>query len=251
MKTQIMGVLNVTPDSFSDGGLWTDPVQAIAHAQRMWDEGAAIIDVGAESTRPGAARVDAEQEIIRLEPIVPALVAGGLRVSVDTVNACTARWALRQGVWMINDISGGRLDPEMTRVVADTDVHFVVQHWRGMPSDPKLDCQYDSVQQVLSETLEQVDDTLKAGVSADRVVIDPGFGFAKDVETNWTLARDMGRWVKTGYPVLVGASRKRFIRARFGDSLDRGTVEFTKMMADVGVWAVRVHDVPANIEVLG
>lgn len=249
--TLVMGILNLTPDSFSDGGLWLEPSLAIAHATQMWNEGAAVIDVGAESTRPGATRITAAEELSRLAPVLPALVDAGITVSVDTVNAATALWALQSGATIINDISGGRLDPEMAGVVADSSARFVVQHWRGMPSDPNLDQNYACAAQVLEETMVQVSDVLDVGVRSNQIIIDPGLGFAKDADTSWEVLEDIESWVRTGYPVLVGASRKRFIRARYGKDIEAGTRQVTKLVAEKGVWAVRVHDVPGSIETLG
>ena len=244
---KIMGVLNVTPDSFYAPSRGIEVSDAIGLAQKMWDEGADIIDVGAESTRPGAVRVDPGEELRRLRRIVPELVDRKMLVSVDTVNAATAKWAMENGVRIVNDVSGGMYDPRMTHVVADSDVLFVVQHWRGFPST-NPNSRYDSVSQILEETLRQVDGAIVSGVAPEQVIIDPGLGFGMTNSDCWNLLDSLGTWVGTGYPVLVGASRKRFVRERFLDALE-GTLAVTRCASAAGVWAVRVHDVAENLEV--
>ena len=215
----------------------------------MVDQGADLIDVGGESTRPGSTRLDADTEWARIAPAVNELVAAHVPVSVDTVHAATAQRAIDAGVAVINDVSGGRADPRMLATVAGTDTDFVVQHWRGFPGAEGLDEAYPAgPAQILAETLTQVDAALSAGIAPERIIIDPGFGFAKDTETSWRLAADLERWVATGYRVLVGASRKRFIRSQWGSDVDRGTAEFTRMAHRVGVWAARVHDVAGSIQ---
>lgn len=244
---KIMGILNITPDSFSDGGRWVDPGLAIAHALRMRDEGADIIDVGAESTRPGSVRVGGEEEWARLSPVLPPLLDRGLNVSVDTIHATTARRALELGVDIINDISGGSYDPEMNRVVADSSALYVIQHWRGFPGDPDLDCNYaDPVVDTLEETLTQVERALVAGVSPEQVIIDPGLGFALYGADCWKIIENLPTWVQAGHPVLVGASRKRFVRERYGEQVLEGTLRVTEACLAAGVWGVRVHDVADN-----
>lgn len=245
----VMGILNVTPDSFSDGGRYTEVTAAVQHAQRMWDEGAAIIDVGAESTRPGARRVSPEEEWMRLKAVVPELVKRGMTVSVDTVNAETAARSVEAGAHYINDVSGGCYDPRMLETVARLQTPYIVQHWRGFPSDPHLDCHYDSVEQILHETLTQVEQAQSAGVDPSQIIIDPGLGFAMEAEDCWRVVNALGSWVATGYPVMVGASRKRFIRERYGDNVLAGTLEVTRQAQLAGAWAVRVHDVKENVEV--
>lgn len=244
---KIMGILNVTPDSFHPDSRVAGVESAVRKAEAMWAEGAEIIDIGAESTRPGAVRISPGEERARLSDIVRTLADRGMTVSVDTVNSSTAAWAIAAGAAIINDISGGMNDPQMASVVADSDAQMVVQHWRGFPSDPSLNLAYQGIGQVLTETLEQVERVQSAGVPPERVVIDPGLGFALDSEDSWRVLDVLGCWVKTGYPVLVGASRKRFVRERY-EALE-GTLLVTKMAAAAGAWAVRVHDVAANVEV--
>lgn len=248
---KIIGILNVTPDSFSDGGLWLDPGAATAHGLAMWCEGADFIDVGAESTRPGSTRITAEEEWARLAPIVPALVEAGVKVSVDTVHSVTARRSLEAGVHMINDVSGGSHDPRILGVVADSNALFVVQHWRGFPGEPGLNTDYQNVvQDVRAETAQQVDRALTAGVSAEQIIVDPGLGFALNADDSWTLADNLSILVAGDYPVLVGASRKRFLRDRYGDRIEEATRLITRRCQQAGVWAVRVHDVAGNRQVL-
>ncbi len=262
---KIMGILNVTPDSFSDGGRWVDPGRALEHARQMIAEGADIIDVGAESTRPGSVRIDAEEEWNRLRPVLqrlPGLVQSGLvqpeqsvgretaLISVDTVHAQTARRAIQQGANIINDISGGSFDPDLNRVVADSDSQLVIQHWRGFPGAPTTSEDYPGgVEQVLEETLQQVAAAQKAGVHDSQIIIDPGLGFALSSEYSWEIVGSLGTWTDTNYPVLVGASRKRFIRERFGSNIELGTQEVTRRAQAARVWAVRVHDVANNRQV--
>lgn len=249
-RTAAMGILNVTPDSFSDGGLWDRPEAAIDHALAMYDQGAMIVDVGGESTRPGAARVTVEEEWGRVAPAINALTRRGLLVSVDTVNAEVARRAVDSGVVMINDVSGGCHDPNMADVSSAGNVAMVVQHWRGFPADPTLDQRYgDTVEEVADETLSQVQRVTAAGVSSSSLVIDPGLGFAKGTEDSWKLMNGLDTFVSLGFPVLVGASRKRFVAARYED-WDHGTLETTKKAVQAGVWAVRVHDVEANVALI-
>ncbi len=247
-KTAVMGILNVTPDSFSDGGLWFRASDAIDRGRRMWQQGAQIIDVGGESTRPGAQRVGSEQEWMRVAPVVKALVSEGIPVSIDTVHAETASRALDAGAVLVNDVSGGRYDPEIVGVCAASDCAMVVQHWRGFPSDPALNTSYgDVVQDVISETLHQVRDVVEKGLPPERVVIDPGLGFGLRNQDSWTIVNSLADFVALGFPVLVGASRKRFVAERYGLEVEAGTARVTELAATGGVWAVRVHDVVANV----
>lgn len=249
--TGVMGVLNVTPDSFSDGGRWMGHQSALDRGLQMWDEGAFLVDVGGESTRPGATRVTVEEEWRRIGPVVAALARRGVDVSVDTVNAETARRAVLEGAVLINDVSGGRYDTLLPTVAVHEDVALVIQHWRGFPSAPRLDTAYeDVVTDVPRELLQQVRKVEELGVCADTVVVDPGLGFAKGSSDSWELVANLDKIGALGYPVLIGASRKRFIRDRFGDDLDGGTAEVTRLAASAQVWAVRVHDVARNVRVI-
>ncbi len=249
--TSVVGILNVTPDSFSDGGRWFDPHSAIAHGLNMMDEGALMVDVGGESTRPGAQRVPVEEEWRRVGRVISALVAKGATVSIDTVNAETARRAVLEGACVVNDVSGGCNDPGTVKVAAQADTAFVVQHWRGFPSDPNLNQQYDDVVgQVRKELQAQVAQALDLGLSAQSIIVDPGLGFAKEAEDSWMLATGLDHFVETGFPVLVGASRKRFVAARYREDLDSGTLEVTRLAVQAGAWAVRVHNVKQNVRLI-
>ena len=245
---QLWGVLNVTPDSFSDGGKYVDVSAAIARAKQMAADGAAVIDVGAESTRPGAERITAEEEIARLTPVVSELVGAGVTVSVDTMRAQTAEAMLRLGVPIINDVSGGKADPDMMAVVASSQADYVVMHWRGHSDTMDSLATYDDVVgDVIDEISQQLELAHQAGITRDRLWVDPGLGFAKDVEHNWELCRAMDQFVALGYPVLVGASRKRFLGALLPEGhhpkeRDGVSVALTVALAVSGVAAFRVHE---------
>jgi dihydropteroate synthase len=242
-------VVNVTPDSFSDGGLYGDPTRALDHARQLAASGAAVIDVGAESTRPGAKRVSVTDEIDRLRPVVTALVDEGYPVSVDTMNAETAREAIGWGVSIINDVSGGLADPEMMATVSSSGVRYVMMHWRGH-SDTMDD--YANYDNVVSEVVDHLESRVmvakKAGIDESLIMVDPGFGFAKNAEHNWSLARGIDRVVALGYPVLAGVSRKRFIASLLPadhDMSDRDapSAMVGALLARSGVSALRVHSV--------
>lgn len=261
-RTLVMGVLNITEDSFSDGGLWLDPAKAKAHGEAMMKDGADIIDIGAESTRPGAKRVSEEDEQTRVLGAVDALIPEGAVLSIDTTRASVARMALEHGAQIINDVSGGRLDCKVPHVVAEhSESLYIVQHWRGWLAGsagdvPDADTSVYAngvVDDVYDELMKQVDDVLQAGVSPSQIIIDPGLGFSKpSVEHNFPLMTALERFNATGYPVLIGASRKRFVGAALADagidkpnmdSKDNATAAISALCAEHGVWAVRVHDV--------
>lgn len=261
-RTLVMGVLNITEDSFSDGGLWLDPAKAKAHGEAMMKDGADIIDIGAESTRPGAKRVSEEDEQTRVLGAVDALIPEGAVLSIDTTRASVARMALEHGAQIINDVSGGRLDREVPHVVAEhAESLYIVQHWRGWLAGsagdvPDADTSVYAngvVDDVYDELMKQVDDVLQAGVSPSQIIIDPGLGFSKpSVEHNFPLMVALERFNATGYPVLIGASRKRFVGAALADagidepdmdSKDNATAAISALCAEYGAWAVRVQDV--------
>lgn len=261
-RTLVMGVLNITEDSFSDGGLWLDPANAKAHGEAMMKDGADIIDIGAESTRPGAKRVSEEDEQTRVLGAVDALIPEGAVLSIDTTRASVARMALEHGAQIINDVSGGRLDREVPHVVAEhAESLYIVQHWRGWLAGsagdvPDADTSVYAngvVDDVYDELMKQVDDVLQAGVSPSQIIIDPGLGFSKpSVEHNFPLMVALERFNVTGYPVLIGASRKRFVGAALADagidepdmdSKDNATAAISALCAEHGAWAVRVQDV--------
>lgn len=245
-RTLIMGILNVTPDSFSDGGKYAAVDAALAHAQDMIAQGAHIIDVGGESTRPGSVRIDAGEEWRRIGVVVQELCSRDLVVSVDTLHAETARHAADAGAAIINDVSGGCWDKDMNHVVADSECAYVVQHFRALPGMGE-DFDYgDNLFATLLERVQrQVENAQAAGVPQSRIVIDPGLGFSLNDTQGWEIASNPGVLQNLGYPVLIGASRKRFLAAKGGDR-DIRTAEITAACAREGIWAVRVHDVALN-----
>lgn len=256
-----MGVLNVTPDSFSDGGRYASLDDAVAHAVRMRDEGADLIDVGGESTRPGAPRVDSDTEIKRVVPVIAELAALGIPMTVDTTRAAVAAAALDAGVLGVNDVSGGLADADMGRVVRDAECPWILMHWRGH-SDRMADLATygDVVADVRDELSARVDEALAAGVAESRIAIDPGLGFAKRAEHNWALSARLDVLVGLGFPVLFAASRKsylgRLLAAADGTPRPVGereaaTVATTVLAVAAGAWGVRVHDVRGNVDAVG
>ena len=256
-----MGVVNVTPDSFSDGGDWYGTDVAIAHGLELLAQGADIVDVGGESTRPGAQRVSPEEELRRVGPVITELVRAGAPVSIDTMHADVAEFALNAGVHLVNDVSGGLADPQMPRLVAAARVPYVVVHWRGHSHDMYSRAVYDDVvQEVRDELSRRVDAIVSEGVDPACIIVDPGLGFGKRPEHNWPLLAGLagiGKLAGGTFPVLVGASRKRFLgrllpgpdgRPRpFGDC-DGATVATTTLAAAAGAWCVRVHQVRQNAD---
>lgn len=256
-RTLVMGVVNVTPDSFSDGGRYLDADAAIDHAQRLVADGADLVDVGGESTRPGAARLDPTEESRRVLPVVRALADGGVPVSIDTMNAETARAAVRAGAVLVNDVSGGVADRAMLPTIADLGVPFVCMHWRGHADRMNELAVYDDVvDEVCAELGARVAACERAGIELDRLVLDPGIGFAKEAHHNWALLHRLDRVAALGQPILIGASRKRFLGSLLSDpstgeprptgERDVATAAVSAIAARDGVWAVRVHDVAAS-----
>lgn len=247
----VMGILNVTPDSFSDGGRWTAVDAAIARGIELRDEGADIVDVGGESTRPGAERVDPAVEMGRVRPIVQALVQEGVTVSVDTMRAATAAAAVDVGASIVNDVSGGLADPAMAAFVASVGVDFVAMHWRAHSATMDDQDHYDDVVAEVRDELEsRVEALVTAGVDSERIILDPGLGFSKVAENNWPLLACLDCFQGLGHRVLIGASRKRFLGAVIlGDegpsSREHATTAVTALAALSGAWAVRVHDARA------
>jgi dihydropteroate synthase len=249
----VMGVLNVTPDSFSDGGLWLDPDAAIAHGLRLLADGADLLDVGGESTRPGADRVPVEEELRRVLPVVSGLVAAGATVSIDTMRADVADAALAAGAALVNDVSGGLADPMMAALVAESRVPYVLTHWRAPSAEMDDWAKYDDVvADVAAELSDRLDAVLSAGVDRRQVVLDPGLGFAKNAEHNWELLAGLGELHRLGRPLLVGASRKRFLGTLLagpdGEPVpvrrrDAASAAVSAIAAAAGAWCVRVHDV--------
>lgn len=254
----VMGVLNVTPDSFSDGGRYTDLDDAVAHALRLSADGADLIDVGGESTRPGADRVPAEEEARRVVPVIQRLAAAGLSVSVDTYRAAVAEQALAAGAQLVNDVSGGLGDPDMARVVRDAGCPWILMHWRGHSKDMNALAAYDDVvSDVRVELSARVDAALSAGVAADKLVLDPGLGFAKNADHNWALLARLDALTSLGLPVLVGSSRKSFLGrllAEPGGAMrpfagrEDATTALTLYSALRGAWGVRVHEVRPSVD---
>jgi dihydropteroate synthase len=256
-----MGVVNVTPDSFSDGGQWFSADAAIAHGLELVAQGADLVDVGGESTRPGAQRIPQEEELRRVGPVVTELVKAGVPVSIDTMRAPVAEFALAAGVRLVNDVSGGLADPQMPRLVAAAGASYVVVHWRGHSRDMYSRAVYDDVvREVREELADRVEAVVAAGVDPGRIVVDPGLGFGKRPEHNWPLLANLGSigMLAGGtFPVLVGASRKGFLGALLADQdgtprpfadRDGATVATTALAAAAGAWCVRVHQVPANAD---
>lgn len=252
-----MGVVNVTPDSFSDGGQWFERDVAIAHGRHLLVQGADILDIGGESTRPGAVRVEPAEELARVIPVIEALATAGARISVDTMRAEVAAAALDAGASIVNDVSGALADPAMGALVAERDAPYVLSHWRGHSDIMSTLTRYtDVTADVCAELLERVDVLVAAGVRRERIILDPGLGFAKDTDANWRLLADLEQLMALGFPVLIGASRKRFLGdllARAGaESLptfrDRATAAITALVAAQGVWGVRVHEVAGSVD---
>lgn len=254
----VMGVVNVTPDSFSDGGRYADVDAAVAHALAQVEAGADAIDVGGESTRPGAQRVAADEEAHRVIPVITQLAAHGVTVSVDTYRAAVAELALAAGAQIVNDVSGGLGDPDMARVVRDAGCPWILMHWRGHSSTMQQLAVYDDVvADVRTELLQRVDEALIAGVDAGQLVLDPGLGFAKTVEHNWSLLAHLDAIASIGLPVLVGASRKSFLGTllaapdgspRPTDGREDATTALTLYAALRGAWGVRVHEVQPSVD---
>src|SRR5262245_23174905 len=256
----VMGVLNVTPDSFSDGGRYEDLDAAVAHVLQMRADGADLIDIGGESTRPGADRVDAEVEAARVLPVIRVLAELGVPMSIDTTRAEVAERALAAGATMVNDVSGGLADPRMAVVVAAAGCPWVLMHWRGHSRRMQDLAQYaDVVREVRDELQARVDDATAAGVDPGKLILDPGIGFAKRAEHNWRLAAHLDDLIALGFPVLIGASRKSYLgsllsgpdgKPRPADERQSATVATSLLAAQAGVWGIRVHDVRATVDAL-
>jgi len=247
----VMGILNVTPDSFADGGRHNDFEAAVARGLEMIAEGVDIIDIGGESTRPGAERVSEAEEIARTIPVITELSKHGASISIDTMRASTAEAAVKAGASIINDVSGGLADVAMLQTAARLQVPYIAMHWRGHSKEMNSKAIYgDVVIDVISELNERIQAALDAGIHRDKLIIDPGIGFAKEAEHNWAIIDSIDRIVAMGYPVLVGASRKRFLGGASPDEREHATIELTKRLSTTGVWAVRVHSVKPHKEVL-
>ena len=258
----LMGVLNVTPDSFSDGGRWATTDAAIEHGLQLVADGADLVDVGGESTRPGATRPVVSEELGRVLPVIEALAAQGVLVSVDTMRSEVAARALEAGASVVNDVSGGLADPDILTVVARSDALYVAMHWRAHADRMQQLASYDDtggvVETVRAELAQRVETACAAGIPEERLVLDPGLGFAKTAEHNWELLRDLDRIGDLGLPLLVGASRKSFLGALLAgdhgprpvDEREHATTALTVLLAQRGVWGLRVHDVRASRDAL-
>jgi dihydropteroate synthase len=257
-RTLVMGVLNVTPDSFSDGGRYLDTDKAVAHGRLLVAQGADLVDVGGESTRPGAHRPSAEEELARVLPVVEALAAEGVAVSVDTMRADVAAATVRAGAVLVNDVSGGRADPAMLDTVAGLGASYVLMHWRDHSARmQELTTYGDVVDDVLAELAEQVDAARAAGIADERIAVDPGIGFSKTAEQNWDVLAATERFHELGLPVLVATSRKRFLGALLAGpdgeprpplERDDATTATTTLAAAAGAWCVRAHNVRPTLD---
>lgn len=254
-----MGVVNVTPDSFSDGGRWIETEAAVEHGRELVAQGALVVDVGGESTRPGAERPSTQEELRRVVPVVAALASEGIVVSVDTMRVEVARAALQAGAAIINDVSGGLADPQMPALVAESGAPFVVMHWRGHSHDMQTRAVYgDVVAEVCAELRQRVEALVTAGADPEQLILDPGIGFAKTAAHNWELMSGLERVVDLGHPVLLGTSRKGFLgsvgrregQERALDARAVVTATTSARAARAGVWSVRVHDVVATVDAI-
>ena len=253
-----MGVLNITPDSFSDGGLFNDPQAAYAQAQLMHAQGAEIIDIGAESTKPGAERIESFEEQRRLLPVLTEL-SEVVDLSIDTMNSSTAEIALSMGAGYINDVSGGLADPDMHRVVADSEAKYILSHWRGHSKEMYREADYtDVAEEVIGEISKQVDRAVSAGIDSERIIVDPGLGFNKDMGHNWELVARLDRLKSLGLPILVGHSRKRFLTSAVDPEFmemensrrDLATAVLTALLMQHQLWGIRVHNVQASMDAI-
>lgn len=258
-RTLVMGVLNVTPDSFSDGGRFNDPEIATNHALQMIKDGADIIDIGGESTRPGSERISVQAELDRVLPVISALVDSGAAISIDTMRAEVAQAAVAAGACMVNDVSGGKSDPEILEFVASLSTPYILMHWRGLSNIMNTLTDYqDVVVDVTNEISKQVDVAVAAGIARERIAIDPGIGFAKTVDQNWPILKHLDVLEELGLPILMGASRKKFLgellvkdgMPRNSDERESATTAISTLMAARGLWAVRVHDVKSSSDAI-
>jgi dihydropteroate synthase len=258
----VMGVLNVTPDSFSDGGRYVDPSLAVKHGRQLVLDGADLVDVGGESTRPGAVRPSVQEELDRVVPVVAVLADEGVLVSVDTMRAVVAEEAVRAGAVLVNDVSGGRADEEMlatvARLGATVGTAYVLMHWRAHSLQMQQHAEYgDVVDDVLRELAEQLEAARDAGIAPGRIAVDPGIGFSKTAEQNWDVLAGMERLHDLGHPVLIATSRKRFLGSLLADAngelrppdrREDGTTATSALAAAAGAWCIRAHAVRANLD---
>lgn len=255
-KTAVMGILNITPDSFADGGRYDDLHSAINRGQEMLDEGVAIIDIGGESTRPGAERIEVEVEQARVMPALIELVKRGAVVSIDTTRASIASEAIKEGALYVNDVSGGLADKDMVEVISkNPKIQYVVMHWRAHSHEMAKFSEYkDVVREVKDELSRRVDDLIASGVNTEQIIIDPGLGFSKTPEQNWEILRNIDRFALLGFPILVGASRKSFLGELTGsvnpDDREAASIALTALLAKARIWGVRTHSVKPHIDAI-
>lgn len=246
----VMGILNITPDSFADGGLHNDLQSAVARGLEMIAEGVDIIDIGGESTRPGAERVSQDEEQSRVIPVIKVLAEHGATISIDTMRASTAEAAVRAGASIINDVSGGLADSEMLKTAAKLNLPYIAMHWRGQSKDMNSKAIYsDVVSEVIFELQQRIDAALDAGIARNNLIIDPGIGFAKDIEHNWAVIDSIDQFVALGFPVLVGGSRKRFLGGESPGEREQASIDLTRRLSTTGIWAIRVHSVKPHVEI--
>ena len=249
--TLVMGILNVTPDSFSDGGQYLDPQKAIARGVEMIEEGATIIDVGGESTKPGAERVSMDEELTRVIPVIHALAKTGAMVSVDTMRAEVAALAVAAGAKIVNDVSGGQADPAMHATVAALKTQYICMHWRGQSKEMDSLANYqDVVSEAIHELTKQVAAALLAGIEPTKLVIDPGLGFAKNADHNWEILRNIDKFKELGFPILVGGSRKRFLGGEQPTDRESASIALTTWLATKHIWGVRTHTVKPHVDAI-
>ncbi|MGW7056105.1 dihydropteroate synthase [Streptomyces sp. NPDC054887] len=256
-----MGIVNVTPDSFSDGGRWFDPREAVAHGIGLMEQGADLLDVGGESTRPGAVRISAAEELRRVLPVIRELSASGVTVGIDTMRADVAARAVDAGARLVNDVSGGLMDRRMLPLIARSSVPYVINHWRNHGNGPLFTpARGDIVSEVIGDLRDRTDAALAAGIPLGRLIVDPGIGFGKAVDDNWPLLGRLREFASLGCPIMVGASRKAFLgklladpvtrRDRPTDAREAATTAVTVLAAAQGTWCVRVHDVASTADAL-
>lgn len=247
-----MGILNVTPDSFADGGKHDTYEKAIARGLEMIKEGVDIIDVGGESTRPGAERISVEVELERVIPVIKTLSQLDVAISIDTMRSEVARAAVKAGASIVNDVSGGIADPQMHKTVAEIGCRYILMHWRGHSKEMDSLATYkDVVAEVIAEIRAQLNKAIKAGISQEKIILDPGLGFSKNADHNWEILQRIDQLIEIGYPVLIGASRKRFLGGENPDAREMATQDLTRELLKKDIWAVRVHSVSPHKEIIG
>jgi dihydropteroate synthase len=247
----VMGILNVTPDSFADGGKYFSPESAISRGLEMISEGVDVIDIGGESTRPGADRIDSVEEQRRTLPVIEALSGKGAEISIDTMSADTAKKAVGVGASIVNDVSGGKADAQMFSTVAALGCKYILMHWRGHSKDMNSLAVYeDVVVEVINELKEQIARAVALGIKKENIVLDPGLGFSKDVRHNWEILERLQELQTLGYPILIGGSRKRFLGGDDPNQRESATIDLTKSLLGKDIWGIRVHSVKPHRELI-